>query len=162
MLLSIMRIHYLFLLAIILFSFPACSDSGTGSETGSTNKALGIRLINTGSEDLEVESRGDVYTVFCYKSEGCETFEGGGLSAHTIFPDNPEAIINYSSTDDSKTANGVKVAFKVISGEGKAEIVQGRAYVEDGWPEFEASKVVHTSNAFSTGETVRFEYGNTD
>lgn len=60
-------------------------------------------------------------------------------------------------------AVGVKVGMKITAGKGKIEIVRGLTYRDDaGYLEFTPSKVVHTSNTFTAGDIVGFDWGETD
>lgn len=71
------------------------------------------------------------------------------------------SIITESSP--GKHAVGVEVGFTVTAGEGRAEVVRGRSYRDDGgFREFEAGEVIHTSGTFSAGEVVAFSVGETD
>ncbi|SMO35779.1 hypothetical protein [Fodinibius sediminis] len=154
-----MRIQHLFILLFFSFTtLTGCSDNSTGSDGGSSNKSLGVRLVNTGSEDLEVETGSDNKITFCYDKEGCTELGGGGFA--TVFPDQ-EMVFNESDPD--KFAIGVKVGVKITAGKGKIEIVRGESYRDDaGFLEFTPSEVVHTSDTYTAGDTAVFEWGETD
>ncbi|NGP87612.1 hypothetical protein [Fodinibius halophilus] len=150
--------YYLLCVVFGMLLITGCKDSGTdaGNE-GELMESLGVRVVNTGSGDLEVKTDGEASIDFCYENSGCEELSGG--SFHTIF-EGQSSEIDYSSPD--KKAVGVKVSFHVTKGSGKTEIVEGRTYRDDaGFLEFEEGEVLHTASSFKEGDIVTFEYGDT-
>lgn len=72
-----MRKRNRFLVIVPAFIVAACSDSGTDAGSPDDNISLGIRIVNTGTEDLELETNADADINFCYESEGCDDLSGG-------------------------------------------------------------------------------------
>lgn len=82
------------------------------------------------------------------------------MSFSTVF-EGQESVIDYSTEEG--TVVGVNVAFHVDAGSGYFEIVAGNSFRDDdGFLEFESGEVLYTSEEFSEGETVSYEYGETE
>ncbi|SMO93412.1 hypothetical protein [Gracilimonas mengyeensis] len=138
-------------LLICILALTGCKDSGSGSNKNNAYNGLAVRVVNTGSGDLELSQDSDASTGFCYQEDGCPT--SGGGSFHTVF-EGQDTIMD--SSDPDGQAVGVQVGFHVDAGSGYFEIVEGKAYRDDaGFLEFEAADVVYTSDEFSA-ETVSF------
>lgn len=155
-----MRNVCFFIGALTILILASCSDNSTGSGgIEDSEKSLAIRLVNTGSEEFEVETGADGTINFCFEGEGCDN-SSGGFGFASVHPDQ-EMFFGESNPD--KVAVGVKVGMKITAGKGKIEIVRGLSYRDDaGFLEFTPSKVVHTSNTFTVDDVVGFDWGETD
>lgn len=154
----------LILLFVMAFGV-SCSDSGTdSSDVTAEANGLGIRAVNTGSDDFEVSYGGNQSEnangfSYCYSGTGCEETGGGGISI--IYPEH-DSIINESNPEDGK-AVGVKVSIHIDAGTGYFEVVSGESYRDDaGFREFDPKEVVSTTDEYTEGTVVEFEWGETD
>jgi hypothetical protein len=138
--------------AIMPFMLLSCSDDSTSSDEGE-GTSLAVRIVNTGSGDLDIQSGGEDSTYFCYAGEECS---GGSscCSFATIFQGQSD-LFNISNPE--RDAVGAEVGFRVESGQGRFEIVLGTAYYDDGWLEFEESEILYTSEEFTSG-SVSYSY----
>lgn len=154
-----MTLRYLTYTIFTILLFSGCKDSATDTAIAEGDELTGmaVRVVNTGSGDLEIETDGDANIDFCYEGEGCA--DVSGQSFHIIY-EGSSSNIDYSLPD--KSSVGVKVSFRVTKGSGKAEIISGRAYRDDaGFLEFEDGDLLHTSDSFEEGDVVTFTYGET-
>lgn len=150
-----MTLRYLTITLFSILLIAGCSDSSTDADTGADG--LGLRAVNTGNGDLEIEMDGEIDTVFCY-DDGCTAVSG--FSFYTIY-EGKSSITSTSQVD--KRAVGVKVGFRVTKGQGKMEVVRGESYRDEGgFKEFEPGNVIHTSDTFSEGDVVTYTVGETD
>lgn len=152
-----------FTLILTLFTLAACSDD-TSTGPDSSSNGLAIFLERTAGEEAEVtqgrfaETETDVGTVrFCYAGEGCEEGDSGSrLSWGT-----ERTMLDQS--EPGKEAVGVIIEFYVEKGAGFAEVIRGESYQgESGFRQFDATELVRTSEPFSEGDIVSFEYGETE
>ena len=152
-----------FTFILTLFALFACSDDTTTGPDSSSN-GLAIFLERTAGEQGEVtqgrfaETEQEVGTVrFCYAGEGCEEGDSGSRSGWG----SERRMLDQSDPD--KEAVGIIVEFHVEEGEGFAEIIRGDSYEnEDGFRQFNEEDVVLTSDPFTEGDIVSFEYGDTE
>jgi hypothetical protein len=151
---------YFFIGLLTILMLTGCSDNSTGSDgIENSEKSLAIRLVNTGSEDFEIETGAEGTINFCFEGEGCDD-SSGGFGFASVHPDQ-EMFFGESNPD--KVAIGVRVGMKITAGKGKIEIVRGLSYHDGaGFLEFTPSKVVHTSSTFVVGDVVGFDWGETD
>jgi len=162
---SIYPLIILFLIGVFAVSCSS-DDDGTTNGSNSSYKNLGIRAVNTGTEDLEI-SYGDMSTQgaqgfeFCYEGMECEHSEGGG--SFWINP-NMASIIIKSSSDKEGQVIGVKANLQIDAGSGYIEVVRGRVEnPEDVFPEFEVEgEPVYTTETFSEGDLIEFSWGETN
>ncbi len=141
-----------FYLIVFLFLLVACSTNNN-DDLGSD---LAVQIINTGTENLKIEfnSAGDIS--FCYEGQGCaaSTF----TQILTINSDSKKII---AASNPNYSVIGVKVAFNVLAGSGRAKILKGESYESEGisFTYNSDDAVVYTSEPFSAEDSVRFEYG---
>jgi hypothetical protein len=142
----------LLLAALTPLFILSCSDDSTSSGDGE-GESLAVRIVNTGSGDLDIQSGGEHSTYFCYNGEDCS---GGSscCSFATIFQGQSD-LFEISNPD--KKAVGVEVGFQVDSGQGRFEIIRGTAYYDDGWLEFDAVELLYSSDEFTSG-SVSYSY----
>lgn len=149
-----MRLSALIVISLIITL--GCKDNSSNSK--SSSNGLAVKAINTGTDDLEISQDAEASIDFCYESEGC--IELSGQSFSWVY-EGEESLIDYS--DDEGKAVGIKVDFHVDNGSGYFEIVEGEAYRDDaGFLEFEEGKTLYTSDEFTEGNTVSYDYGETD
>lgn len=159
------RLYPIVLIMFFMIYGISCSDSGTSVTQEAELNGIGIRAVNTGSEDFEIsygahESEGTIGFSYCYSSSGCENLEGDGGGYILIYPDKGN-IVDESDPDDGQ-AVGVKVNVHIDAGTGYFEVVRGESYRDDdGFREFNPVEVVFTSNEFSAGSVTDFEWGET-
>ncbi len=130
-----------------------CSDSSTAVEEENELESLGVRMVNTGTGEFEVESSGEKSIHFCY-DDGCES--PGGASFAAVSEDD-QMIFHFSEPE--RQAIGAFVGFEVTSGQGRFEIVSGVSYNDDGWREFTPHDVIYTSEEYSEGDLVEYTHG---
>lgn len=141
---------------ILVVALLAVAVVGCGDDED--ENGLAVRLVNTGSGDLDVQyGNGGPTISFCYADGGCEEISGGTFVSVV---EGASMVIDQSEAD--REAVGVIVGFEVTEGSGTAEIVSGRAYMDDGWPEFDVGSVLETTEEFSAGDTFSYTWGETD
>lgn len=145
-------------LSLILLAGCKDSSTGAGENEQATGDGLAVRAVNTGSEDLELETDSEANIDFCYEGDGCA--DTGGQSFHLVYA-GESSLVDYSVPD--KKAVGVTVGINITKGTGYFEVISGRPYRDDaGFLEFEeGGEVLYTSDTFSAGETARFQTGDT-
>ena len=155
--------NFTFILTLSLFALIACSDD-TATGPDSSSNGLAIFLERTAGEEGEVtqgrfaETEQEVGTVrFCYAGEGCEEGDSGSRTGWGT----ERTMLDQS--EPGREAVGIIVEFHVEEGEGFAEIIRGDSYEnEDGFRRFNEEDVVQTSDSFTEGDIVTFEYGDTE
>lgn len=143
----------LLIITVAALTGISCSDNSTAIEEEEELESLGVRLVNTGSGEFEVESNGEKSIFFCY-DDGCETPGGGSFATVS---ENDQMVFHFSEPE--RQAIGAFVGFEVTSGQGRFELVNGVSYNDDGWQEFTVNDVIYTSEEFSNGDVAEYTYG---
>jgi hypothetical protein len=147
--------------AVASLLFVACGGDSTSLTDleGDGDIGLAVRIVNTGSGELGIQTWTGTTVNFCYEDLGCTNISGGGW--HQL-GEGGQTLLRTSQPDT--VAVGVRVGFFVTEGEGRAEVLRGEPYLSGGggWLDFNEGPVVFTSPPFAEGDTVRFVYGIVD
>lgn len=136
---------------LVAISATACSGGSTTNDSDS--EPIGVFIENSGSGNLVIN---DVLVSFCYENEGCID---GTITTYSI-PAEENTLVEIGISDAAKITVGVRVSFRVATGLGSAQVIEGAVQPATGMDDFEPEEVLKTIT-FQGGENVAFEYGQT-